>query len=1283
MDCDQSDGDGSAREMNATGSASQSTDRKWRPDNSVDTGSSYLETNDSITTDATTTLSLETLIRNSMIKAAGNESHRFLPKDKLEEIVTPDNVHRELLRANWQFLAPVFSFGEDYHLKHQVILPFTETRENPESKLAGGGANRQASQEAFDREVKALKRLSGHPHEHVVQLLATYQSKGRQYMVFPWADGNLRDFWMKNPVQPSQSAMNADAPRWLAYQCVGLARALQGIHQFEINEPNTLELSLQDRQKTYGRHGDLKPENILWFKTEDGAKDSTSNGTLKIADFGFTEFHSAQTSSNVRTSAVRGFTSTFMAPELNLEKRVSSSYDIWSFGCLLLEFTAWYLRGWRGVEEFSKKRAADSEDEVVSGMFFRKHVDAGNRLNASLKLSVLEEIDSLKRDPACSDFILDLLGLIENRLLVVRSEHRAGVRTVVEILESLKSKCDEDAAYCTARVGSTGRLGLGSSSIIELDSSDDGSFDGSSTYDYTALYGLCNRVLETISNALEATSWVHKDTSIINHLRNTLMHLEHWKSSIHWISVMADPSRSDLDPGNVISEVLESLEDYDPFLSGIIRSCLEDISETLNEIMKEENQQTDSLLSTNLRKDLDTATQCLGAQLIPLRAFAETFKDQSDINQITPQLHVIDIESPEMPSHNSVKDLISPSIGPDTDFWSIEDHLRSVQVHGQEPEQVFLPLKVLENVLTEEEIEGQLIYFREEDLDGATQPDSREYITLIRTKHLKIFAILLMLNKGKDIRKFIEVGVNDEHLPLIGSQKRGETNLTSSKAMGRPLEFIRFWKAHEVDSFLQYQRRINVPYLDFDATTGSVRHVDFAPQTILPFLECGEFQHGSYSSISKVRIHPDCHGFKGILEKIQTNELFAIKRLHSTHQDELESHFHEEVEMLKPLSRSHNHLVSLLMTWSYQDNYYLLFPCAECDLADFWNNASHAPRWETQSNNHDLDTVRWMSEQTTGLMDAIASLHFPSSLDAIPKYDPQDGRGILVISDFGSSTLNTANSRSNAQADKVSVTPTYRPPEYDLEGGTVSRAADIWSFGCVLLEFVCWGLGGGELVRTFSEERTERYITGAYSDAFFDAKIIKDEEYAITVKSQVSAFSAKLHQNIYCTQYLHDLLDIIGNDMVVVLSPGRARLSSRQLTAKFRGLHQKVISSESYCQNPCPEDRVVKSQEPVKASLNKTILVRAEKRSVPIWLPSIESSEIPGKDHRSTTDHLSITSVSMDEAMTEISGTTSPPPLDASEEPSKEIESHEAPILAMSERSTMDSVGNNLMQQYI
>lgn len=115
--------------------------------------------------------------------------------------------------------------------------------------------------------------------------------------------------------------------------------------------------------------------------------------------------------------------------------------------------------------------------------------------------------------------------------------------------------------------------------------------------------------------------------------------------------------------------------------------------------------------------------------------------------------------------------------------------------------------------------------------------------------------------------------------------------------------------------------------------------------------------------------------------------------------------------------------------------------------------------------------------------------------------------GTLVVSDFGSSTTNTLRSRSNIPFDKISMTPTYRPPEYDFGERLGSRADDIWSLGCVLLELVCWGLGGGEMVKSFAQDRISPYRNAIVSDMFFEATVVSNGRQLVRVKRQVSEVS--------------------------------------------------------------------------------------------------------------------------------------------------------------------------------
>lgn len=71
--------------------------------------------------------------------------------------------------------------------------------------------------------------------------------------------------------------------------------------------------------------------------------------------------------SRIETVAV---SRTYRAPEYDIASKVSPSYDIWSLGCVLLEFVTWYLLGGKGVEEFSKRRAAEDSQEIHEDRFF-------------------------------------------------------------------------------------------------------------------------------------------------------------------------------------------------------------------------------------------------------------------------------------------------------------------------------------------------------------------------------------------------------------------------------------------------------------------------------------------------------------------------------------------------------------------------------------------------------------------------------------------------------------------------------------------------------------------------------------------------------------------------------------------------------------------------------------------------------------------------------------------------------------------------------------------------
>lgn len=305
-----------------------------------------------------------------------------------------------------------------------------------------------------NQEVQSLIRLNNENNPNLIRLLVTFQHKEQLHLVFPWADGNLQDFWEKEYPDPNSPVREFTLAKWVIEQCLGLALGLKAIHHNCVDKSQAEEqgLPLDASKKKHGRHGDFKPENILWFKQNRTSTPDSVTGVFKISDFGFADFHASMSASRIPTSDIPGMTSTYRAPEWDVKRSVASSYDIWSFGCVLLEFIEWYLCGWQGVEDFSKKRATDSVTGIpdyTEDNFFNLTYIGENKTKASAKESVHLEIDALRRHEKSSGFIMDLLDYVEDHILRMRPEQRVNCDNVVEKLQELHRRCVVDAQYCT------------------------------------------------------------------------------------------------------------------------------------------------------------------------------------------------------------------------------------------------------------------------------------------------------------------------------------------------------------------------------------------------------------------------------------------------------------------------------------------------------------------------------------------------------------------------------------------------------------------------------------------------------------------------------------------------------------------------------------------------------------------------------------------------------------------------------------------------------------------
>jgi len=212
----------------------------------------------------------------------------------------------------------------------------------------------------FRRELDAHVRLAPHKHPHIVSLLMAYERGGSFHLLFPWADGTLATLFR---------TLNADPTlhlSWMAQQVAALSEALHLIHS-----SRTQSVVGDDPDYRYGRHGDIKPANILWFPSP------KNPGVLQLADFGLAGFHEENVEKPARTPGRRiGGTPAYMAPD----PVVSRSYDMWSLGCVMLEFMVWSLGGYKALRTFYSARFKDGD-----GRGYLTLPDGSIRLHPSLR----------------------------------------------------------------------------------------------------------------------------------------------------------------------------------------------------------------------------------------------------------------------------------------------------------------------------------------------------------------------------------------------------------------------------------------------------------------------------------------------------------------------------------------------------------------------------------------------------------------------------------------------------------------------------------------------------------------------------------------------------------------------------------------------------------------------------------------------------------------------------------------------------------------------------------
>ncbi|KAF7534270.1 hypothetical protein G7054_g6357 [Neopestalotiopsis clavispora] len=229
-------------------------------------------------------------------------------------------------------------------------------------------------------EYSCLSRLRSPEFDtpHLIRAAAFYRKGDSLFFVFPWAPhGNLLNFWEKRSPRPYDQKY----VKWLFGQLLGLTRTVQCLH---------------DSQVTI-RHGDLKPENILCFESSDSEiQGEGPSYVLVISDVGLAKEHERLTQYRSRTKQPGGATMVYAAPEIETHENRATSrrYDIWSLGCIYLEFMTWLLLGFEGRQRYSGRK---------QGKFYRIQDDK-NALRPGDNMKIAEV------DPDVQDWISEMIS---------------------------------------------------------------------------------------------------------------------------------------------------------------------------------------------------------------------------------------------------------------------------------------------------------------------------------------------------------------------------------------------------------------------------------------------------------------------------------------------------------------------------------------------------------------------------------------------------------------------------------------------------------------------------------------------------------------------------------------------------------------------------------------------------------------------------------------------------------------------------------------------------------
>lgn len=272
----------------------------------------------------------------------------------------------------------------------------------------------ERAKRAWEREVKALRKICKRSLQHLVDIAAMIAIGKKQYFVFPWADGgNLLNLWKSRDSFHDRSEIARRHIPDVLNQLVGLTEALERLHAFK-----------HGKAASY-RHGDLKPENILVFDSQN----HDFPGVWKMADLGLARYHMAATGDRIYVTSNSGAgTISYQPPESVGAGAAPTSrlYDIWSMGCIMLQLMTWLIYGTKKLDDLTRNtKSVFAKDE--SSYWIASWDETRGYHNIKVHPSVKNHMAQMHRDLKGSKALQQLLAIIEDKLLVVQLPKKATI----------------------------------------------------------------------------------------------------------------------------------------------------------------------------------------------------------------------------------------------------------------------------------------------------------------------------------------------------------------------------------------------------------------------------------------------------------------------------------------------------------------------------------------------------------------------------------------------------------------------------------------------------------------------------------------------------------------------------------------------------------------------------------------------------------------------------------------------------------------------------------------